>query len=221
MFNRIKSPIALALVAVCLAMTASVFAADKPEDQQLVVKARQTFERFLQDPDFPWIKKHRHEAFGYLIVPKAVKASFILGGSGGRAVLVVKGEKGWLGPAFYTLGTASAGLQAGIQNMEAVMFIMNKKGLDSLMAKSMKFGVDASIAIGPVGSGAAGDADFVVFMRSKGLAAGGSVNGSVVDPAETLNKAHYGQDVSPIDIVVKGTVKPMKDDAPLLAAVAK
>jgi lipid-binding SYLF domain-containing protein len=221
MFNRTRFPIALALIAASLALTASVFAADKPEDQELVVKARQTYERFLQDPDFPWIKKHRQEAFGYLIVPKVVKASFIIGGSGGRAVLVVKGDKGWVGPAFYNFGTASAGLQAGIQNMEGVMFIMKKKGLDSLMAKSMKIGADASFAIGPVGSGVAGDADFVVFMRSKGLAAGGSVNGSVVDPSDALNKAHYGQDVSPIDIVVKGTVKPTKEDAPLLAAVAK
>jgi lipid-binding SYLF domain-containing protein len=67
----------------------------------------------------------------------------------------------------------------------------------------------------------AGDADFVVFMRSKGLAAGGSVNGSVVDPAEKLNNAHYGKEVTPIDIVVTGSVKPMKTDAPLLSSVAK
>jgi lipid-binding SYLF domain-containing protein len=221
MSSRSRSSTALALIAVSLAMTASVFAADKAEDQELVAEARATYERFLQDPDFPWIKKHRHEAFGYVIVPKVVKASFILGGSGGHAVLVVKGDKGWVGPAFYNFGTASAGLQAGIQSMEGVMFIMKKKGLDSLMAKSLKFGADASFAIGPVGSGVAGDADFVVFMRSKGLAAGGSVNGSVVDPSEVLNKAHYGQDVSPIDIIVKGTVKPTKDDASLLAAVAK
>jgi lipid-binding SYLF domain-containing protein len=216
-----RSFISLALATVCVATTASIFAADRPEDQMLVVQAQQTYERFLSDPDFPWIKKHRHEAFGYVIVPKVVKASLIIGGSGGHAVLVVKGEKGWLGPAFYNFGTASAGLQVGIQNMEGVMFIMKKKGLDSLMAKSLKFGVDASIAIGPVGSGVAGDADFVVFMRSKGLAAGGSVNGSVVDPAETLNNAHYGKDVTPIDIVVTGNVKPLKTDAPLLAAVAK
>jgi lipid-binding SYLF domain-containing protein len=218
---RTRSFISLALAAVCLAATASIFAADRPDDQELVVQAQKTYERFLADPDFPWIKKHRQEAFGYVIVPKVVKASFIIGGSGGHAVLVVKGEKGWVGPAFYNFGTASAGLQVGIQNMEGVMFIMKKKGLDSLMAKSLKFGVDASIAIGPVGSGVAGDADFVVFMRSKGLAAGGSVNGSVVDPAETLNHAHYGKEVTPIDIVITGAVKPMKTDAPLLAAVAK
>ncbi|HET9793827.1 MAG TPA: lipid-binding SYLF domain-containing protein [Thermoanaerobaculia bacterium] len=218
--SRTRSVITLALIAVCLGMTASVFAADRPEDQQLVIQARQTFDRFVQDPDFTWIRKNRQKALGYVIVPKVVKAAFILGGSGGHAVLVVKGDKGWMGPAFYNLGTASAGLQVGISNMEGVMFIMTKKGLDSLMSSSMKFGADASIAVGPVGSGAAGDADFVVFMRAKGAYAGANINGTVISPNDGLNKEHYGKDVSPIDIVVKGSVK-NKADAPLLAAVAK
>lgn len=221
MFRRTRSLMTLGLAALCLAATASVFAADKREDQELVVQARQTYDRFVKDPDFPWIRKNRQKALAYVIVPKVVKAAFILGGSGGHAVLVVKGDKGWTGPAFYNIGTGSAGLQVGISNMEGIMFCMTKKGLDSLMTTSMKFGADASIAVGPVGSGVAGDADFVVFMRSKGAYAGGSINGSVVSPSDDLNKEHYGQAVSPIDIVVKGTAPKIKEDAPLLAAVAK
>ncbi len=218
---RTRSFIAAALAVVCATSTASVFAADRREDQELVVQARQTYDRFVQDPDFSWIRKNRQKALAYVIVPKVVKAAFIIGGSGGHAVLVVKGDKGWMGPAFYNIGTGSAGLQVGISNMEGIMFCMTKKGLDSLMTSSMKFGADASVAIGPVGSGVAGDADFVVFMRSKGAYAGGSVNGSVVSPSKDLNEAHYGPGTTAIDIVVRGTAPKVKEDAPLLAAVAK
>jgi lipid-binding SYLF domain-containing protein len=221
MASRIRSLVALALAVAAVAATAPVFAADRPADQEEVVQAQKTFTRFVHDPDFTWFRKHRHEALGFLIVPKVVKAAFILGGSGGRAVLVAKNDKGWSAPAFYTIATGSAGLQIGISNSEGVMLIMKKKGLDSLMAQSMKFGADASIAIGPVGSGVAGDADFVVFMRAKGAYAGGNVNGSVVTPSAEFNKAHYGKDVTPIDIVVRGDVQKSKEDEALIAAVSK
>ena len=221
MTRRTRPILALTLAALCLALTASVFAADRTDDQEEVVQAQKTFDRFVHDPDFGWFRKNRHKALGFLIVPKVVKAAFILGGSGGRAVLVARGDKGWSAPAFYTIATGSAGLQVGISNMEGVMLIMTKKGLDSLMAQSMKFGADASIAVGPVGSGVGGDADFVVFMRAKGAYAGGNVNGSVVTPSAEFNKAHYGKDVSPIDIVVKGDVTRSKEDEALIAAVSK
>ena len=222
MSNGIRPLVALAMVAACVATASPIFAADDAAAaQDEVMEAKKTFERFASDPDFTWFRKNRNKALGYLIVPKIVKAAFIVGGSGGRAVLVAKSDKGWSAPAFYTLATGSAGLQVGISNMEGVMLIMKKKGLDSLMAQSMKFGADASVAIGPVGSGVAGDADFVVFMRAKGAYAGGNVNGSLVTPSADFNKAHYGKDVTPIDIVVRGDVTKSKEDEALIAAVSK
>jgi lipid-binding SYLF domain-containing protein len=194
------------------------------EAQQLVIDAGKTFERFLQDPNLSWFREHKGEALAYLIAPKVVKAGFIFGGSGGHAVLVVKGEKGWAGPAFYSVGTASVGFQAGVTVVEAVALVMTQKGLDSLMSQSLKLGADASVAVGPVGvgAGATGVTDFIIYTRSKGLYGGVNVEGSIVRPSEDFNKAYYGQAVSPIDIVVKGTVKHNSAaDAPLLAKIAK
>jgi lipid-binding SYLF domain-containing protein len=174
------------------------------------------------DPNLTWFREHDHEAIGFLIASQVVKAGFVFGGSGGRAVLVAKGDKGWAGPAFYTMGTASVGFQAGVNVSEVVTLVMNKKALESLMSGSVKAGADASVAAGPVGVGAGTrpNADFLVFSRAKGLYGGVDVNGAVIKPTEDWNKAYYGRLVSPIDIVIRGQFHKKGADA-LLEAVEK
>ncbi len=176
------------------------------EQQKLVDECLVTWNNFQTDPNLTWFREHDHEAVGFLIAAQVVKAGFVFGGSGGRAVLVGKGEKGWGGPAFYTMGTASAGFQAGVDVSEVITLVMNKKALDKLMTGSVKAGADASVSAGPVGAGAGTTAssDLLVFTRSKGLYGGVNVQGTSIKPTEDWNKAYYGRLVSPIDIVLRG-----------------
>lgn len=176
------------------------------EQQKLVDECLVTWNDFQMDPNLTWFREHDHEAVGFLIAAKVVKAGFVFGGSGGRAVLVAKGEKGWAGPAFYTMGTASAGFQAGVDVSEVITLVMTKKALDKLMTGSVKAGADASVSAGPVGAGAGTmpHADLLVFTRSKGLYGGVNVQGTSIKPTEDWNKAYYGRLVSPIDIVIRG-----------------
>jgi lipid-binding SYLF domain-containing protein len=136
-----------------------------------------------------------------------LKAGFILGGSGGSGVLMVRDEKTgkWVGPAFYTVGTASLGLQAGASSAEVLMVINNQKSLDSLYTNKVKLGGDASVAVGPKGqgTGASVTADFVVYAKAKGAFAGVAFDGSVLDVRDKLNNAYYGKAVTPADILVK------------------
>ena len=145
-----------------------------------------------------------------LIYPQVLKAGFILGGSGGSGVLMVRDEKTgkWFGPAFYTMGSASLGLQAGASSAEVLMVINSQKALDSLLTNKVKLGGDASVALGPKGqgTGASITADFVVYAKAKGAFAGLAVDGSVLDVREKLNSAYYGKAVSPSDILVKRDV---------------
>ncbi len=117
-----------------LAVAAPLYA--QSDQQKLVDECLVTWNNFQADPNMTWFREHDHEAVGFLIAEKVVKAGFVFGGSGGRAVLVAKGEKGWAGPAFYTLGTASAGFQAGVDVSEVIVLVMNKKALDKLMTGS-------------------------------------------------------------------------------------
>jgi lipid-binding SYLF domain-containing protein len=185
-------------------------AADEEEAQGIVDKARVTFNNFMRDRNYTWLHSHLNDAKGLLIFPQVLKAGFILGGSGGTGVLVVKDEKtgGWSEPAFYTIGAVSFGLQIGGEAAEVMMTAMSQKAIDSLFSSSFKLGGDTSIAVGPKGVGAKGNitADFISFAKSKGIYAGINLEGSVVDVRDSLNKAYYGKDVRPVDIVVKKEV---------------
>jgi lipid-binding SYLF domain-containing protein len=49
-------------------------------------------------------------------------------------------------------------------------------------------------------------ADFYSFSKSKGAFAGMSLSGSVIDVRSGLNKAYYGKEATPVDILVKRSV---------------
>jgi lipid-binding SYLF domain-containing protein len=209
-------------VATALVLAAPATMSAQSEQQKEVDAALATWNNFQADPNLTWFREHEHEAVGFLIAAKVVKAGFIFGGSGGRAVLVAKGEKGWAGPAFYTMGTASAGFQAGVDVSEIVTLVMNKKALDSIMAGSVKAGADMSVAAGPVGTGAGAkpNSDFLVYSRAKGLFGGVNVNGTSIKPTEDWNKDYYGKLVSPIEIILRKAVHNPGGDALVKAVEA-
>ena len=181
------------------------------QDQNLLVTSAQTtFRDFQRDPDMTWFRANVSRAKAVLIAPEIVKAGWIFGGSGGRAVLYARDANGrWSGPAFYNIGAASVGFQAGLSVSQTVTLVMTEKGLNSLLANSVKLGGDASIAAGPVGAGANSDitTDFVAFSRSKGLYGGLNLEGSVIAPANDWNNAYYGKSVLPPDILVRGDAR--------------
>ncbi|MGE5101201.1 MAG: lipid-binding SYLF domain-containing protein [Deltaproteobacteria bacterium] len=194
------------------------------EQQQLVDSAQKTLDNFLRDPQMSWLQKNLGRAKGVLIAPQVVKAGFIFGGSGGRAVLLARDSKSgkWRGPVFYTMATGSVGFQAGIAASENVTMVMTEKGLNTLLATSVKLGGDASVAAGPVGAGASGDvtSDFVAFARSKGVYGGLNLDGTVISANDDWNKAYYGKPVLPPDVLVSGTAQ-SKQAAKILADITK
>ena len=213
------------LLAALLAGCAANF--DKPassvDPDVLVADARSTLSNFLRDPDQGWIQDNIGRARAILIAPQIVKAGFILGGSGGRAVLVARDGRAWTGPAFYDLATGSVGFQAGVEVSEAVMLVMTEKGLNSLMSTSFKIGGDASIAAGPVGAGAKSTitADLISFTRAKGVYGGVNLDGTVVQANVGWNDAYYGMsNLYPPDILIRKSARSSKSAA-LLADVEK
>jgi lipid-binding SYLF domain-containing protein len=198
------------LIAASMAMVTSAKATDATDAQGLVDKARITFTEFIGDNNYWWLRDHLKDAKGILIYPQVLKGGFILGGSGGTGVLVVKDEKtgGWGQPAFYTIGSVTFGLQIGGEASQIVVMAMSQKAIDSLLSSSFKFGGDVSVALGPVGGGAKENitADFISFAKSKGLYAGINLEGSVVNVRDSLNNAYYDKKVTPVDIIIKNEV---------------
>lgn len=202
----------------------TAMASEASEANALVDKSKVTINTFAANKDFAGMKSALAQAKAVLIFPQVLKAGFILGGSGGSGVLVVRDEKSgsWGNPAFYTMGTASLGLQAGVAAAEVVMVVHTQKALDSLYTNKIKLGADASVAVGPkgIGTGASVTADFVVYSQAKGAFAGLAVDGSVLDVRETLNTAYYGKPVTPLEILLKQDVS-NPASAGLQAALAR
>jgi lipid-binding SYLF domain-containing protein len=178
------------------------------EQQKLVDDAAASFSNFMRDPDMTWLQQNINRAKAVMISPALLKAGFIFGGSGGRAVVLTHDAKSgkWIGPAFYTMATASVGFQAGIQVSEALTLVMTDKALNSLLATSVKLGADASVAAGPVGAGARSDvvADFIAFSRAKGVYGGLNLDGTVIGISNDWNEVYYNKKgILPPDILVR------------------
>jgi SH3 domain-containing YSC84-like protein 1 len=214
--------VGLALCLTFFAAALATAAAKKQDAQKEVTASGQTVDNFIADPELTWFHEHAKEAKGVFVCSTVVKAGFIIGGSGGRCVFVAKGDHGWTGPAFYTIGTASIGFQAGAEKSEIILLAMTQKAVDSLMSSSFKLAGEASVSAGPVGVGTGATAtDFLSFSRSKGLYGGVNVSGAVIKPTDDYNKAYYGKAVSPIDIIAKGAVHSPQAEAPLISKVKK
>jgi lipid-binding SYLF domain-containing protein len=212
-----------ALIVAAFAGCATDSTVSPSEPDRLVADARTTLSTFIRDPDQTWIQDNLSRARAILIAPQVVKAGFIFGGSGGRAVLVARDGRAWVGPAFYDLATASVGFQAGVEVSEVIIVVMTDTGLNSLLSTSFKIGGDASIAAGPVGAGAKSTvtADLISFARAKGVYGGLNLDGTVVYANTAWNDAFYGRsNLLPPDILIRRTVTSPKATA-LLADVAK
>jgi SH3 domain-containing YSC84-like protein 1 len=214
--RNLKAVGALAVAfAVALALApASAQAATRrslSEQQELVNRARATFARFREDPGLTGFREHEGDALAFLIIPRAVRVGLLFGGSGGPGVVVARNGRSWNGPSFYSVGTASFGLQAGVDVSEIVVAVMTPRGLNTLLSGHTRLGVDASVAAGPAGIGAGRaprpTADFVYYSRAKGLYGGATLEGAVIRPDSEWNAAYYRGTATPREILIAGSLR--------------
>ena len=197
------------------------------KQQALVEKALLTFQQFVADPNVGWGPNQAKNVKGILIVPQLLRGAFIFGGAGGSGVYLMRDAKTgqWSDPAFYTMGSASFGLQIGADASQIVLLVLTTQGAETFLSTSFKLGGDVSIAAGPVGAGAKGQttfqsADILSYSLSKGVFAGISLEGVGVAVSKGSNQAYYGKGTRPTDILVTHTAKNPKAKA-LVEAVAK
>jgi lipid-binding SYLF domain-containing protein len=206
-----RALLVLVIAATTLISPEPAMADDAQDARHLVDKARLTFESFMADKDLgPSVRSLVKRAKGVLIYPQVLKGAFLVGVSGGSGVLLAHDAKArkWGGPAFYTIGEASFGLQAGGQASEVILVALTDRGVTALLSTSAKLGADVGVALGPVGAGAEAatanlSADIISYSRAQGLYAGISLEGAVVAARDGLNKAYYGKEVTPTAILVR------------------
>jgi lipid-binding SYLF domain-containing protein len=197
-------------------------AAAKAAAQQVVEDAIATLQNFEADNAQAWFRENVSKARALFIVPRVGGGGFIFGGSGGRGLVVAKDvETGtWSQPAFYTVGSASIGLQAGAHESEVIYLVMSDSGMSALMSTKFQVGADGTVVGGPGGIGAqAATSDVLSFSRGQGLYGGITAEGSVIHPDFKRNTAYYGEPVSATEILLKNAVRNIDADG-LVAQVS-
>jgi SH3 domain-containing YSC84-like protein 1 len=207
--------IKLAIFGLCLA-TAFPLLAQKKEDQRLADSATVMKELSQGDNGLP--KNVLNQAMCVLVFPSVKKVAVGIGGSYGRGVLVCrKGAKmdgDWGAPAMYALDQGSIGVQLGSTATDFVLVVMNDKGVDAILNGKTKLGSNAAAAAGPTGAQATSynaanmKSDVLTYSRSKGLFAGVSLEGALIDADKDANKNLYGKEIGAKEIVTGGQTAP-------------
>ena len=197
----------LVVTTLALFVTITAVASDREDDVNRTQKAAQVFQEIMNTPDQGIPSDLLGAAKCVAIIPGDKKFAFIFGGSYGRGVATCRTEHGWSAPMFVAIDGGSVGYQIGGSSTDLVMLFMNDHALQSLMSDKFKLGADASVAAGPVGRNATAatdlklNAEILSYSRSKGIFAGVSLDGAVMQADKSGDKAMYGDDVNRHEIL--------------------
>lgn len=207
----------LANWAAALAVAATLLglgSAQADDTRDTLAHASTTISNLRHDPMFASARATLRNARAVLIIPRLVKGGFIFGAEGGQGVLMARTRHGWSEPAFYTLGSASFGLQIGLEEAELVMFIMSDRALAGIEAGKVKLGAGAGLTVVTLGGSAEAataanlSGDIILWSSAKGAYGGLTLNGSVVAPQDDTNADFYGHRVSVHEILGGGARNP-------------
>src|SRR5947208_333279 len=209
--------------AAMLATATSVSAAISGAETARLTSAAQVVQEIRNDiPQQYWDRAHCTA-----VIPELKKAAFIVGGEYGKGVMSCRAGDGWSAPIFIQLAKGSWGFQAGAEQVDVVLLIMNESGVQKLLENKINLGADASVAAGPmgrqgqIGTDAKFSAEILSYSRAKGLFAGIDLSGGVLRPDEDANHKVYGTSATPRTILASRDISAPTQAAPLLNALGQ
>src|SRR5689334_21492590 len=161
-----------------------------------------------------------------VVVPNLGKGGFIIGGKHGSGVANCRTRTGWRASAFISVGGGSWGLQIGVEGVDLVMLVMNDQGFQHLLSSKFELTGEGSVAAGPVGRHASAGTDWkmntemLTYSRSKGLFAGLTLEGAVVEQDNDSTRAIYGKHMMFRNILSGKAATPRSADAFMKAVSA-
>lgn len=208
--------------------TSQKAAAEKTEaardNAALINKASATLQKMLADAK---LKKLVGKASGVLIVPEYGRAAVGVGARGGEGVLLAHRDGKWSDPAFYDIGGISVGPQFGAQGGEIAMVLMGEEPLNAFKADGT-FSLNAGANLTALNYSAASQASLtkggkngntiIYWSDTSGAFAGATLSATNLSWDEGENKAYYGKEVKPQDIL-SGKVSDEKE-GPLQKALS-
>jgi SH3 domain-containing YSC84-like protein 1 len=198
----------MSIVTACTVLVTSVASADTVASEgERLAQAAAVLQDRATTPEHEIPTDTANRAACVIVIPSVKKAAFIVGGEYGRGVLTCRDGQGWSAPAFVKLEKGSIGFQAGAEEIDLVLLVMNRRGVDRLLQDKVTLGAAMSIAGGPVGgtASASTDAQFraeiLSYSRSRGAFLGADLSGGVLGPDTDANRRVYGPTETARDII--------------------
>jgi lipid-binding SYLF domain-containing protein len=197
-----KKTISLLLAGFLSLVGTSAWAGSAREDTvDRLQKSVEVLQAVMATPDKGIPEEVLSNAKCILVVPDLIKGGFIFGGKHGRGIASCRTPNGWSAPAFVSVGGGSWGLQIGVEGVDLVMLVMNDRGLQHLLSSKFQLTGEGSVAAGPVGRHASAGTDWkmntemLTYSRSKGVFAGLTLEGAVVQQDDDSTIAIYNKKV--------------------------
>ncbi len=212
---KLLAPFAMAAAFAAVLLAAPAAQADEAD---LLRGATETARHMKHDPAFGAARDMLRHARAVLIIPNLVRGGFIFGAEGGDGVLLARTRHGWSSPAFYGMGSASFGFQAGLESAEIVLLVMSDRALRALERSQFKFGASAGLTVVTASAGVEGatapnlTGDIVLWTSATGAYGGLTLKGSVVKTDDDKNADFYGRSVSLTDILASRVKNPEAND---------
>jgi len=185
-------------------------------------KATEVFNELASAPDRGIPTDLLAKAQAVIVIPTLMKGGFIVGAKHGKGIAAVRrgGEStatpgGWSGPAFVKMTGGTIGWQIGLESVDLVLLVMNRKGVDDLLDDRFTIGGSLSLAAGPVGrSGNAetnikAETGILGYSRAQGLFAGATLEGAGIKNDKDENEAVYGQEDAHLRTILMSGAKPV------------
>ncbi len=117
-------------------------------------------------------------------------------------------------------------MQIGVEGVDLVMLVMNDQGFQHLLSSKFQLSGDASASAGPVGRHASAGTDWKLnteilsYSRSRGVFAGITLEGAVVEQDNDSTRAIYSRDQS-FQTILSGKVSAPKSTLSFMKAIAQ
>ncbi|HSA95079.1 MAG TPA: lipid-binding SYLF domain-containing protein [Acidobacteriota bacterium] len=198
-----------------------------PDQVQKIEEAIRVLQEMMKESDKSIPVGLIEQCAGIAIVPDVIRAGLVIGGKHGKGVLLVRTKSGaWSDPTFIDVKGGSVGWQAGVQSADIVLVFRTPRSIENVTKGDFTLGADAGIAAGPLGRQAEASTDtsfkaeILSYSKSRGLYAGLTLQGSSIQQDRKANRAFYGSDISPEEILAGRAAAP-EVVAKLKAALAE
>src|SRR3954447_20742069 len=211
-------------VAMVICLSTLSLAGSRKDSTERLTNAGVVLNEIMATPDKGIPQEVLDNAKCIAVVPRMAKAAFVFGGKHGRGVATCRTATGWSAPAFISVGGGSWGLQIGAQSIDLVMTIMNEQGMQRMLSNKFQVGGDAAAVAGPVGRHASAgtdwkaDSEILTYSRAKGLFAGISLTGAVVQQDDDSTRFIYHKMIDQKSIL-NGSVEAPAAAASFMTAV--